>query len=138
MTFICILVPRTILDLNFLIKISFQGCPEPFYYTKENTKKYKGKLHLCIFELLRQKKLYKSNFKQLAVFLWSLCHHMSSQPSDIYWLVVSHNQKTPFFLLHFHTFSDGGNFSPVTGRIQTNVVLHSCFIGFYRRTLFAW
>ena len=29
LTFICILVPRTIFDVNLLIKISFQGCPEP-------------------------------------------------------------------------------------------------------------
>ena len=72
LTFICILVPRTIFDLNFWIKIYFQGCPEPFYYTKENAKKYKGKLHDCIFQLLRQKILYKSNLKPLAVLLRSL------------------------------------------------------------------
>ena len=41
LTFICILVPRTIFDLKLLIKISFQGCPKPFHYTKENAKNTK-------------------------------------------------------------------------------------------------
>ena len=98
MTFICILVPRTIFDLNFLIKISFQGCPEPFYYTKENTKKYKGKLHLCIFQLLRQKcftkaiwsnwlyssGLYGSIDTHLDIYYVDIWH-MSSLQYDIYW-----------------------------------------------------
>ena len=51
LTFICILVPRIIFDLNFWIKICFKGCPEPFYYTKETAKIYKAKLHDCIFQL---------------------------------------------------------------------------------------
>ena len=46
---ICTLVTRTIFDLNVLIQWGFQGCPKSFYYTKENTKKYKGKLAVCIF-----------------------------------------------------------------------------------------
>ena len=41
LSFICIMVHRTIFDLKFLIKISVQGCPEPFYYTKENDKNTK-------------------------------------------------------------------------------------------------
>ena len=38
LTFICIFVPRTIFDIFFLIIISFQGCPKPFYYTRGNAK----------------------------------------------------------------------------------------------------
>ena len=41
LTFISILVLRTIFDLNFFIKIRFQCCPEPFYYTMENAKNTK-------------------------------------------------------------------------------------------------
>ena len=44
LTFICILIPRTIFDLNFWITIYFQGCPKPFYYTKENAKNTKENL----------------------------------------------------------------------------------------------
>ena len=53
LTFICILVPRTIFDLNFLIKISFQGCAK-FYYTKEITKKYKEKLASIAVKVLEK------------------------------------------------------------------------------------
>ena len=74
LTFICILFPRTIFDLSFLIKFSFQGCPEPLYYTKENTKK-KEENHIFAFFNFWNRNALQNNLKQLAVFLRSLWFH---------------------------------------------------------------
>ena len=64
LTFICILVPRTIFNLIFWWKKVLKVA---ILFYKGECLKYNGKLAVCILQLLRQKMIYKRNLKPLAV-----------------------------------------------------------------------